>query len=109
MRNASAAGITAPTSMRRACARAARATCTGLARPDAMRKAWRWFGLAAVGLGLDYAGKIAGVESFAYGERPAGTPFFNLVLGFTKGRAFSFLPHAPGWQAPFVASVRVGA
>src|SRR5258706_8365761 len=109
MRNASAAGITAPTSMRKACARVAQATCTGRARPGAMRKAWRWFGLAAVVVVLDYGSKIAVLESFAYGESRTVTAFFNLVLVFNKGAAFSFLSNAPGWQTLFFASIAVVA
>ncbi len=74
-----------------------------------MRKAWRWFGLAAVVLVLDYVSKIAVLESFAYGESRAVTPFFNLVLVFNKGAAFSFLSNAPGWQTLFFASIAVVA
>jgi signal peptidase II len=37
------------------------------------------------------------------------TPFFNFVLVYNKGAAFSFLAGAPGWQTPFFAAVAVVA
>jgi len=35
-------------------------------------------------------------------ERLEITPFFNLVLAFNKGAAFSFLAAAGGWQTPLL-------
>jgi signal peptidase II len=65
-----------------------------------MPKATRWFALAAVVAVLDQLVKWAFLVSFAPGERREITGFFNLVLVFNKGAAFSFLADAPGWQAP---------
>jgi signal peptidase II len=39
------------------------------------------------------------------GEPIAVTGFFNLVLVFNRGAAFSFLADAPGWQRPFFIAV----
>jgi signal peptidase II len=42
------------------------------------------------------------LERFAPGERLELTGFFNLVLVFNKGAAFSFLAGAGGWQTPLL-------
>jgi signal peptidase II len=65
----------------------------------------RWYGLAVVVIAVDYATKLAVLGSFVPGESRALAPFFNLVLVFNKGAAFSFLASAPGWQLPFFASI----
>jgi len=74
-----------------------------------MPRAMRWFGLSALVIFLDYVSKIAVLGSFAPGESRALTPFFNLVLVFNKGAAFSFLASAEGWQTLFFAAVAVVA
>ena len=48
---------------------------------------------------LDYISKIAVLESFAPGESRIVTSFFNLVLVFNKGAAFSAHPYRDG-RAP---------
>jgi signal peptidase II len=63
-----------------------------------MPRAARWFGLASLVLVLDCLTKIAMLAWFAPGESRAFAPFFNLVLVFNKGAAFSFLASAQGWQ-----------
>ena len=65
-----------------------------------MPKNWRWFVLAAAIVVADQVAKWAVLGSFAPGERRVLTGFFNLVLVFNKGAAFSFLADAPGWQTP---------
>ncbi len=70
-----------------------------------MPRALKWFGVAAAVLVLDYATKTAVLASFAPGEARALAPFFNLVLVFNKGAAFSFLASAPGWQLPVFATI----
>ncbi len=79
-----------------------------------MHRSARWFILAAAVVLLDYATKIAVLGSFAPGEGRVVAPFFNLVLVFNKGAAFSFLATAQGWQTLLfsaiatVASVVIG-
>jgi signal peptidase II len=68
-----------------------------------MHRSVRWFGLAAAVIVLDYLTKWVVLASFAPGERRAVTGFFNLVLAFNKGAAFSLLADAPGWQGPLLA------
>jgi signal peptidase II len=58
---------------------------------------------------LDYLSKLAALAWLSPGESLAVLPFFNLVLVFNKGAAFSFLASQPGWQAPFFITVAVVA
>lgn len=69
----------------------------------------RWFLLAAAVVILDYVTKSAVLAAFAPGEGRALTPFFNLVLVFNKGAAFSFLATAQGWQTLFFSAIAVVA
>lgn len=72
-----------------------------------MPESLRWFALSAVVIVLDYVTKVAVLGSFAYGESRALLPFFNLVLVFNKGAAFSFLATAQGWQTFFFAAIAI--
>jgi signal peptidase II len=74
-----------------------------------MPKNWRWFALAAALVVADQAAKWAVLGSIAPGERRVLTGFFNLVLVFNKGAAFSFLADAPGWQTPLLVAFSLGA
>lgn len=60
-----------------------------------------WLTVAAVVIAADQATKAAILHAFAYGDRLVLTPFFNLVLTFNSGAAFSFLAGAGGWQKWF--------
>jgi signal peptidase II len=62
----------------------------------------RWFALAAAVILLDQVTKWAVLENFAYGERREITKFFNLVLVYNKGAAFSMFASADGWQTPLL-------
>jgi signal peptidase II len=64
---------------------------------------WKWFALAVAIVAADRITKLAVLASFAPGEIRPVTGFFNLVLVFNKGAAFSFLAGAPGWQLPLFA------
>ena len=67
---------------------------------------WRWAGaLGLVIVGLDQWSKQAIAAAFRYGETLAVTPFFNLVLVYNKGAAFSFLSGASGWQREFFIAI----
>lgn len=57
-----------------------------------------WLGLALVALVLDQASKLTILRLFRYGESHPVTDFFNLVLVYNPGAAFSFLASAGGWQ-----------
>ena len=62
----------------------------------------RWFALAAAVILLDQVTKWAVLENFVYGERREITGFFNLVLVYNKGAAFSMFASADGWQTPLL-------
>lgn len=72
-----------------------------------MPRALPWFGISLAVLLLDLASKWVVLGRFAAGERIEVTGFFNLVLVFNKGAAFSFLAAAPGWQMPLFAGFAV--
>lgn len=74
-----------------------------------MSSAWRWFALAALVVLADQATKALVLARFALGERLELAPFFNLVLVYNKGAAFSFLSDAGGWQKPLLIAFAAGA
>ena len=80
-----------------------------------MPRTWRWFALSAALVVADQLTKWAVMGYFANrSPREEITSFFNLVLVYNKGAAFSMLADAPGWQTPvlvifaLVASAVVG-
>ena len=74
-----------------------------------MLSAWRWFALAAAIVAADQVTKAIVLGRFSYGERLELTGFFNLVLVYNKGAAFSFLSDAAGWQTPLLIGFAVVA
>jgi signal peptidase II len=73
--------------------------------PEA-RHAWlRWLILSAVVIAADLATKAWVTAAFTPGEVVRVTPFFNLVLVYNTGAAFSFLASAGGWQRWFFMAV----
>jgi len=68
-----------------------------------MPSAWRWFVLAAAVVLADQVTKAIVLARFAVGERLEIASFFNLLLVYNKGAAFSFLSEAGGWQTPLLA------
>lgn len=86
-----------------------RASSTAASKRTATPLLWMAFALLVVV--LDQFFKIVIVRSFSYGESRPVTGFFNLVLVYNKGAAFSFLADAGGWQRWFftVLGLAVGA
>src|SRR5919206_226093 len=68
----------------------------------ALSSAWRWFALAAAVVLADQVTKAMVLSRFVLGERLEVTGFFNMVLVYNKGAAFSFLSDAAGWQTPLL-------
>ena len=60
-----------------------------------------WLWISAVVVFLDQTTKLAIVANFQYGESKFIFYWFNLVLAYNKGAAFSFLADAGGWQRGF--------
>jgi signal peptidase II len=75
--------------------------------------AWRrlapWLALALLIVAFDQLTKIAVERALDYGDVRPLTGFFNLILTYNKGAAFSFLASAGGWQAQFLITVAIGA
>jgi signal peptidase II len=69
-----------------------------------LERSARWFAVAAIIVAADQFTKWIVLSRFAPGERLELTGFFNLVLVFNKGAAFSFLADAPGWQTPVLVA-----
>jgi signal peptidase II len=61
----------------------------------------RWLLLAGGIIAVDQITKLWVLGSFYLHEQRAVTEFFNLVLVFNSGAAFSFLASAGGWQKWF--------
>jgi signal peptidase II len=68
-----------------------------------------WLGIAAIVMVLDQITKIAIAKSFTFGESLPVTSFFNLVLTYNKGAAFSFLAAESGWQRYLFTAIAVAA
>ena len=73
------------------------------------QKLYPWLILAALIVLADQLTKIAIEKVFNYGDVRPVTGFFNLVLTYNKGAAFSFLANAGGWQDEFLTFVGIGA
>jgi signal peptidase II len=58
----------------------------------------KWLGISAVVIALDLYTKHLIQSALAYGEHVVVTSFFDLVLFYNEGAAFSFLAGAGGWQ-----------
>lgn len=75
--------------------------------------AWRrllpWVAVAALVIVVDQLTKILIQRAFTFGDVKPITGFFNLVLTYNKGAAFSFLASASGWQAQFLTVVGIAA
>ena len=68
-----------------------------------------WLGIAAIVIALDQLTKITITRLFTFGESLPVTSFFNLVLAYNKGAAFSFLAEQAGWQRYFFTGISIAA
>jgi signal peptidase II len=68
-----------------------------------------WLGIAAIIILLDQLTKITITKLFRYGEEMVITSYFNLVLAYNKGAAFSFLSDQSGWQRYFFTGIGIVA
>ena len=68
-----------------------------------------WLALALLVLFLDQLTKIVIERAFNFGDVRPVTSFFNLVLTYNKGAAFSFLANAGGWQDEFLTFIGLAA
>ena len=68
-----------------------------------------WLGLSTIIVLADQLTKIVIERKFDFGDVRPVTGFFNLVLTYNKGAAFSFLANASGWQSRFFTVIGVAA
>lgn len=68
-----------------------------------------WLGIAAIIILLDQLTKITVSQLLAYGQSHPVTSFFNIVLAYNKGAAFSFLATQGGWQRYLFTGIAVAA
>jgi len=68
-----------------------------------------WLCIAAIVILIDQLSKITIAKTFQLGEEKFVTSFFNLVLAYNKGAAFSFLHNSGGWQRYFFTAIGIGA
>ena len=67
-----------------------------------------WLLLATVVITLDQVSKLAVLAHLSDGESIPVTDFFNLVLLYNPGAAFSFLASHDGWQRWFFIVLALG-
>ena len=67
----------------------------------------RWLLVSAAVMALDLATKAWISAAFTPGETREVTSFFNLILTYNTGAAFSILANAGGWQRWFFTLVTV--
>ena len=67
----------------------------------------RWLALAALLGALDQLSKFAITRIMGVNGNIEVAPFFNLVLVYNPGAAFSFLASAPGWQRELFIAIAV--
>jgi signal peptidase II len=64
-----------------------------------------WLGIAVIVVLLDQVSKITMSRLLAYGQSEMITPYFNLVMVYNQGAAFSFLANSGGWQRWFFSGL----
>lgn len=72
-----------------------------------MPKPIHWYALAGLVIVLDQFSKWVVLGGLQFGETIYVAPFWNWVLTYNPGAAFSFLADQPGWQRWFFAGLAV--
>jgi signal peptidase II len=68
-----------------------------------------WLGIAAIVILIDQVSKITITKMLTLGGEHTITSFFNLVLIYNPGAAFSFLGSAGGWQRYLFTGIGIAA
>lgn len=68
-----------------------------------------WLGIAAIVILIDQISKITITKTLSLGGEKVITSFFNLVLIWNPGAAFSFLGSASGWQRYLFTAIGIFA
>ena len=69
----------------------------------------RWLALAGGIMLIDQITKFAVLRNFTIDKVVEVMPFFNLVLVYNRGAAFSFLSNAAGWQRELFIAIALVA
>lgn len=64
-----------------------------------------WLGIATIIVLLDQVTKITMSRLLVYGQSEVIAPYFNLVMVYNQGAAFSFLANSGGWQRWFFSGL----
>jgi signal peptidase II len=70
---------------------------------------WAWLGASAIVVALDQLTKHLIQQVLALGQSIRVTSFFDLVLVYNPGAAFSFLSSASGWQRELFIGIAIAA
>jgi signal peptidase II len=70
---------------------------------------WSWLLVSAGVIGLDQLTKWLIQQVLVFGHSLRVLPFFDLVLVYNPGAAFSFLSSAPGWQRELFVAIALAA
>lgn len=70
---------------------------------------WSWLLVSGGVIGLDQLTKWLIQQVLVFGQSLRVLPFFNLVLVYNPGAAFSFLSSAPGWQRELFVAIALAA
>ncbi len=70
---------------------------------------WQWLLLSGVVIVLDQLTKWLVQQTLVFGQSLPVLPFFNLVLVYNPGAAFSFLSTASGWQRELFVGIGIAA
>ena len=76
--------------------------------PKMPKRFWMWLGLAGAVIVLDQITKFIVLATIQYGETIYVAPFWNWVLAWNRGAAFSFLADQEGWQRWFFTVLALG-
>jgi signal peptidase II len=68
-----------------------------------------WLGISLIVILLDQVTKLTIKQMFTFGQSRPVTSFFNLVLAYNEGAAFSFLSSQGGWQRYLFTGISVCA
>ena len=75
--------------------------------PKAIRPG-QWYALAGLVIVLDQLSKWFVLDHIQFGETIYVAPFWNWVLAFNPGAAFSLLADQPGWQRWLFSALAIG-
>jgi signal peptidase II len=70
---------------------------------------WSWLLVSVAVLVFDQLTKWLIQQTMVFSQQVRVLPFFNLVLVYNPGAAFSFLSTAPGWQRDLFVAIGLAA